>query len=53
VFPVSRSPDIAAYAIGRYLKRRDNIIAETASGFDEVSMEMAAALPGRVRSLLG
>jgi hypothetical protein len=45
--------DIAAYAVGRYLKRRDNIIADTANEFDHVSMEMVAALPGRVRSLLG
>lgn len=45
--------DIAAYAIGRYLKRRDRIIAETANEFDEVSMDMVAALSGRVRSLLG
>jgi hypothetical protein len=44
--------DIAAYAIGRYLKRRDRIIAGNASAFDEVSMEMVAALPERVHSLL-
>lgn len=45
--------DVAAYAVGRYLKRRDRLIAETANEFDEVSMAMVAALPGRVRSLLG
>jgi hypothetical protein len=45
--------DIAAYAIGRYLKRRDRIIAGNASAFDEVSMKMVADLPGRVRTLLG
>lgn len=45
--------DIAAYATGRFLKQRDKIMAGAANAFDKVSMEMLAALSGRVGSLLG
>lgn len=43
--------DIAAYAIGRYLKRRDAIIAEQEKPFDTINMEMLADLTGRVHRL--
>jgi hypothetical protein len=43
--------DVAAYAIGRYLKRRDKIVAEAITPFDTVNMEMLANLNGRIHYL--
>ncbi|WP_156139457.1 DUF3800 domain-containing protein [Sphingomonas sp. 35-24ZXX] len=45
--------DVAAYAIGRYLKRRDRLLDDTANAFDRVAAKMLEDLPRPVRSLLG
>lgn len=45
--------DVAAYAIGRFLKRRDRLIDDTANAFDRVAEKMLEDLPRPVRSLLG
>ena len=44
--------DAALYAIGRYLRRRDGIVAGHADAFDEIAMTMLAAMTGRIESLL-
>ncbi len=44
--------DITRYAIGRYLKRREAIVAETATAFDTINMEMLPGLNGRVQCRL-
>jgi len=44
--------DTALYAIGRYLRRRDGIVAGQADAFDEIAMTMLAAMTGRIASLL-
>jgi hypothetical protein len=44
--------DAALYAIGRYLRRRDRIVAGRADAFDEIVMEMLASMNGRINGLL-
>jgi hypothetical protein len=43
--------DIAAYAVGRYLRRRDAIIADGGNDFDTVAMTLLGNLHGRFASL--
>ena len=44
--------DVAACAIGRYLKRRDRLLDDTANAFDRVAEKMLEDLPRPVHSLL-
>ncbi len=44
--------DIAAYAVGRYLRRRDGILAGTGNAFDMVGMTLIGDLQSRFMSLL-
>lgn len=44
--------DVAAYAVGRYVRRRDRIITGKKDAFDELAMTAVSALNGRFTSLL-
>ncbi|MEV5023469.1 hypothetical protein MRBLMA1_003352 [Sphingobium sp. LMA1-1-1.1] len=45
--------DAALYSIGRYVRRRDGIVADTTDAFDRIAMEMLVAMGGRIHNLLG
>lgn len=44
--------DVVAYAIGRYLKKREAIIAETGSDFEDVAVAFVGQLQSRFKTLL-
>jgi len=52
LLPGLQLADIAAYAVGRYLRRRDAIPTKGAKGFDNIAIELVETLDGRFSTLL-
>lgn len=44
--------DVAAYVVGRYVRRRDRVLSGKRDAFDELAMSTVAAMNGRFTSLL-